>query len=116
MACIHGNDPRTCIVCKTLAEVDSLTGQGSGRQQARATAPVDLVSRGGHSQGLERAHHFGFHIAVFAAILVAAAISVWFVAGIIFSAIRLIEVLLVAVAAGTLGYRVGRARGRRERR
>lgn len=116
MACIHGNDPRTCIVCKTLAEVDTITGQGSGRQKARPTAPVDLASRGDHSQSLERAHHYGFHIAVFAAVLVAAAISVWFVAGVIFAAVRLIEVLLVAVVAGTLGYRLGHARGRREHR
>jgi Flp pilus assembly protein TadB len=124
MACIHGNDPRTCIVCKTLAEVDSMTGKETGGRRATTTrsasrratetAPVDLVSRSDRTPSTGGGHRFGFHVAVFAAVLIAAAISVWFVAGIVFAFIRLIEIVLVAIVAGTLGYRVGRARGRRE--
>ena len=117
MACIHGNDPRSCIVCQTLAEVDTLTGKsaaGSGR--ARTAAPVDIVGRGDRTPATESGHHFGFHVAVFLAVLVAAAISVWFVAGVVFAFIRVFEVLLVAAVAGTLGYRLGRARGRHEPR
>jgi Flp pilus assembly protein TadB len=116
MACIHGNDPRSCIVCQTLAEVDTLSGKSSaGSGRARTAAPVDIVSRGDRTPA-ESGHHFGFHVAMFLAVLVAAAISVWFVAGVVFAFIRVFEVLLVAVVAGTLGYRVGKSRGRREHR
>ena len=114
MACIHGNDPRSCIVCQTLAEVDTLTGKSAGSGRASKAAPVDIVSRGERSPSTGNGHHFGMHVAVFAAVLIAAAISVWFVAGVVFAFIRVFEVLLVAAAAGTLGYRLGRARGRRE--
>jgi len=118
MACVHGNDPRTCIVCKTLAELDSMTGNAAaGGRRATTAAPVDIVSRGGGDRTPARGGgHFGYHVAVFAAVLIAAAISVWFVAGIVFAFIRVFEVLLVAAVAGTLGYRLGRARGRREQR
>ncbi|MBO0692250.1 MAG: hypothetical protein J2P58_05085 [Acidimicrobiaceae bacterium] len=115
MACVHGNDPRTCIVCQTLREVDSLSGTSTGNRQARTAAPLDLTSRGDRTPASGDGHRFGFHVAVFAAVLIAAAISVWFVAGVVFAFIRVIEVLLVAVVAGTLGYRLGRVRGRRER-
>jgi len=125
MACVHGNDPRTCIVCKTLAELDSMTGNAgttgsaaAGGRRARTAAPVDIVNRGrgDRTPATGEGHHFGFHVAVFVAVLVAAAISVWFVAGIVFAFIRLFEIVLVAAVAGTLGYRLGRARGRRENR
>lgn len=133
MACIHGNDPRSCFVCQTLREADSYTAAPSaGGRRGRASAPADVVGRtaptpaprpdrtpaGGAEYGDSgggSGSRFGFHVAVFALVVLAAAISVWFVAGIIFSLIRVFEILLVAVLAATLGYRVGRVRGRHER-
>lgn len=116
MACIHGNDPRTCIVCKTLREVDTLSGKPAGGRRAPSSAPVDIVGRPDRTPASGGGHHVGYHLAVFAAVLVAAAISIWFLAGAVYALFRLIEVLVVALLAGTLGYRIGRARGRHERR
>jgi hypothetical protein len=39
---------------------------------------------------------------------------VWIVAGLVFALIHLIEIIVVAGVAGTLGYRLGHYRGRHE--
>jgi hypothetical protein len=125
VACIHGNDPSTCSVCQTLADIDALTGtsgQGKGtggRSRTRRAdrgggdraGRVDIIT--GRGQPATR-RSFGTHVAIFVVVLVLAAASVWIVSGIVFAFIRLLEIIVVAGVAGTLGYRLGHYRGRHE--
>lgn len=132
--CVHGNDPRTCMVCQTLREVDS-GGLSSGAQQTatrqsstrqtreRQAAPVQTApnrptsnGRASNREGGGGGHHVGFYLVVLALLVVLAIVSVWVVAGVVFTLIRLFDVILAAAVAGWLGYRIGRARGRREGR
>jgi len=53
-------------------------------------------------------------VAIFLVVFALAAASVWVVAGIFFAIVRLIEVVIVAIVAGTLGYRLGHYRGRHQ--
>jgi hypothetical protein len=142
VACIHGNDPSTCSVCQTLAEIDTLSGTpGSGKGGGgRARQPRSGGGGGGGGAGRFRrlrADHdggerpgrvdiitgrgrppstrsVGTHVAIFVVVLVIAAASVWIVAGLVFALIHLIEIIVVAGVAGTIGYRLGHYRGRHE--
>jgi hypothetical protein len=130
VACIHGNDPSTCSVCQTLADIDALTGTSGQGKGTGGRSRTHRADRGGGSRaGGERGgrvdiitgrgqpatrRSFGTHVAIFVVVLVLAAASVWIVSGIVFAFIRLLEIIVVAGVAGTLGYRLGHYRGRHE--
>jgi hypothetical protein len=139
VACIHGNEPSTCSVCKTLAEIDALSGtQGSGKGNGGRARPQRADDSDGrfrrqradrHHDGGERpgrvdiitgrgrpasTRSVGTHVGIFVVVLVVAAASVWIVSGIVFALIHLLEIIVVAGVAGTLGYRLGHYRGRHE--
>jgi hypothetical protein len=135
VACIHGNDPSTCSVCQTLADIDALSGPpGSGKGRGGRVRPPQVDGGGGRfrrprTDGGERAgrvdiltgrgrpastRSVGTHVAIFVVVLVVAAASVWIVSGLVFALIHLIEIIVVAGVAGTLGYRLGHYRGRHE--
>jgi hypothetical protein len=120
VTCAHGNDPSTCSVCTTLAEIDALSvtpaasAGGRRRRGGAATgqptaARVDIIT--GKDRPATR-RSFGTHVALFVVVLAVAAASVWIVSGIVFAFIRLLEIVVVAAVAGTLGYRLGHHRGR----
>ena len=52
------------------------------------------------------------HAGVTVAVILVAAITFWFLAGVAYRIFHLVELLVVAGAAGALGYRIGH-RGRR---
>jgi hypothetical protein len=128
VACIHGNNPSSCAVCKTLAEIDALGGSRTATATAGA-GPAGRRGRRNRAQGDPRItpveiitgrgrpatkRSFGAHVAIFLVVFALAAASVWIVAGIFFAIVRLIEVIIVAIVAGTLGYRLGHYRGRHQ--
>jgi hypothetical protein len=57
----------------------------------------------------------GRHIAIAVLMVIAAVVAFWIVAGVVFALLRLLEIVIVAAVAGVLGYRLGRARGHRDR-
>jgi len=112
-------------VCKTLAQIDALSGtrtttatSSTGRRGRRSRVqsdaritPVEIIT--GRGRPATR-RSFGTHVAIFLLVFALAAASVWVVAGIFFAIVRLIEVVIVAIVAGTLGYRLGHYRGRHQ--
>ncbi len=116
--CQHGLPSADCLICKTLA------GQGAVRSAPVATEaprhrfrhrnaappldrpPVEVVTRP------QRGSLFS-HPGLLVALAVGAAIAGWFVAGAVFALLRVLEIGVVALFSGWVGYRWGLARGRR---
>jgi Flp pilus assembly protein TadB len=119
--CIHGFSPGQCLICQTLNPAED------GRSRRRtATAERDpspsgrRASRGGPVEVVDDRRPSGprrgtSHVLVAVAVIVLAIAAFWVVSGIVFALLRVLEILIVALATGMLGYRLGRARGRRER-
>jgi Flp pilus assembly protein TadB len=119
--CIHGFSPDQCLICQTLNPAKD------GRSRRRtATAERDpaysgrRASRGGPVEVVDDRHpsrprRATTNILIAVVVIVVAIAAFWVVSGIIFALLRLLEIVIVAVVAGLLGYRLGRARGHRER-
>lgn len=97
MACIHGYDPSDCLICR------SLEPSSAGGRPAVATSATTERRRG----------HLATHALVLLVVLVLAALSGWLVTRLLYAIFHLAELVIVAGLAGTLGYRLGHARGRR---
>jgi len=137
--CIHGFAPGSCLICQTLdggsgsKKVDSpspkvattvATGHGvatsrAGRQGRQRVAdgpgPVRpdrvLAPRDGrHSSGA------AVKVVGAVAVLGIAALFAWLVVGFVFGILHLVEIIVLAGAAGWVGYQVGRVKGRHEER
>lgn len=95
--CSHGLPADDCLICRTLPA-------GSSPSSGRAPEP----------------HHHSHSVAltVSGALLALGAVAVvaWIVVGVVFAALRIIELALVAGAAGWAGYKLGHFRGSRRPR
>jgi Flp pilus assembly protein TadB len=114
VACIHGYDPGSCVICSTLG---SAPPRDTTRRRRRtpgtgAAARVEVLRTG----AAQRRHggRLGVHALALVGVLVLAGLSFWLVTSIVYAVVRLAELVVVAGVAGALGYRVGRARGRRD--
>ena len=126
--CQHGFPADSCIICSTLAAgrpsttqappaVRPPVGQPGGwspdlPQGGRASSP------GGRSGGdpVRSGRRLATTSAVLTVLAVIAVVGiVWAVAGAVFAVLRLVELFAGIVVAGWVGYRIGVARGRRER-
>jgi Flp pilus assembly protein TadB len=122
--CLHGFEPGHCLICQTLGPSTSSSSTGS-----RPTRSERRAGRDGHSSGVASggpvevvdarprtvAPRSGRHIAIAVLMVIAAVVAFWIVAGVVFALLRLLEIVIVAAVAGVLGYRLGRARGHRDR-
>lgn len=125
--CLHGFESGQCLICRTLAPSADRDGPrskhrvgappsttGADRRPAATapvfSAPVEVVD--GRPRGRLTPARRTVAVLVTAVVAIAA---VWLVAGAVFALLRLLEVFVVAAATGVIGYRLGRARGHRER-
>lgn len=130
--CLHGLDPSACLICRTLAG-DGAPGAAAGprrgtrRVQPREAAPgpdtgwaptpparsAPLVA-----PAPATGHHLGpvAMLVVAAALLVAVGAAVWLLVGVVFTILRVFELVAVAGGAGWAGYRIGHFRGSRHPR
>ena len=95
--CPHGIDRGTCLICSTLG----LTGVPTGRPDVITTAP-------------RRRRRFGLLGTAVIALVVLAAI--WLAIGLVWSAVRGAELIVVGALCGYVGYRIGRFVGRHQAR
>ena len=58
----------------------------------------------------------GAHLALVVAAVVVAGLIAWLVVGVVFAIFHVIELVIVAGAAGWAGYRLGHYRGRHQKR
>lgn len=91
--CPHGLPASECLICRTLPS---------------PTDPAPTERHHSHSLALRAS---GALVALAAVALVA-----WIVVGLVFAALRIVELALVAAAAGWAGYRLGHFRGSRRPR
>jgi hypothetical protein len=128
MACIHGFAPSECLICRTLSSdayaPTSARTVAPGRTERRRGrirgGPVEVVRpgrAGGGAGGAGGGHWLGplSHVLVGVAAVVALLAVLFFVAGIVFAVLRLVELVAVAVVVALVAYRLGRARGHRDR-
>jgi hypothetical protein len=143
-ACLHGFPPDDCLICRTLAgggsgPADEPAPARRGRRERTAAAPrrpdpasadpalgiaadpptarPDAVYPPGSTPGRGRApRNPSAHLMAVILGLVVIALLAWMVAGVVFAVFHVIELALVAVAAGWAGYRLGYFRGSRARR
>jgi uncharacterized membrane protein len=100
------------LICKTLGSTTTTTAARPGRRSANTASssvadrpPVEVVSRPRRSSGSR--------LGLWLLALVAAALAIWFIVGLVSTVLHVIALVAVAAAAGWLGYRVGHWQGRR---
>ncbi|MGH9077613.1 MAG: hypothetical protein ACRDY0_09225 [Acidimicrobiales bacterium] len=102
--CAHGFDAHDCLICATL---DSRAPAGR-RRPAAPVVTAEVVGRP-RRIGLR----VGAGLALAGGAVAVVAVTVFLVAGIVFTILRLAELAVVAAAVGWAAYRVGYHRGRR---
>lgn len=90
ITCPHGLPASECLICPRLPD-------------ASKAVAVPAPRRGS----------VGLHVAGVVAAVAVLGVVVWFVYGVVFGILHILELVLVAAAAGWAGYRVGHFRGRR---
>lgn len=109
--CLHGLQPDTCLICQTLATkpAPANTRDRGGRSPR---SPRSLPALGPEDRGPERpARRFSLAGAV--ALVLATIVVAWVVVAALWTTFRVVELALVAAAAGWLGWRLGVWHGRR---
>lgn len=120
--CPHGLDPAQCLICKTLGTSSRSTVTeepprarsrfGDRTQRADVQRP-DVVYAPPPSA---KPRNLGMHMILVILAVVLLALAAWMIAGLVFAVLHLIELVLVAAAAGWAGYRLGHFRGSRDKR
>jgi len=121
--CAHGFPQSECLICKTLGTGPSQT-MTARTKVASAPAPADELTVGQGSRSLatrqapaaEEAPRDRRGTSTFWAVvlvLVVGGLLLWAFAGVVSIAFRIGEYVLLALAAGWVGYKLGHARGRR---
>jgi hypothetical protein len=126
--CIHGFTPDSCLICQTLQPAPARTkAPKAGRRGAleRSAAPPsaavarpDAIITGPveHRSRLP----LSFRIGVGLLLLVFVSLALFWVIGIVYAALRLVELVATALVAGWAGWKLGvhhgRSQARKERR
>jgi hypothetical protein len=122
--CPHGFSPTECLICEALGTGDAhstttATKPAKGRRARNARAdqgavvPSQILAPDQRRGGRRRST--GGSLAAIAIGLVIAVIAAVALAGVVFTILRIFELVLVAAAAGWVGYHLGHFRGVRQR-
>lgn len=122
--CIHGYTPDSCLICQTLQHAPAKTRErGSGRRDERALAtgpPAAAVARPDaiFTGPAKRHSRVPLSLRVGAGLLMLALVGImlFWVIGIVYAALRLVELVATALVAGWAGWKLGVHHGRREAR
>ncbi len=115
--CLHGLPPGECLICRTLG-IGSGAGAGGGTGAAPGPARVvpGPARAGSDPSRYPRPRGAAHLVGWVAAGVVVAGVAAWLLLGVAFAVLHLLELVVVAGAAGWVGYRVGHFRGRRDGR
>jgi hypothetical protein len=109
--CLHGLEPDTCLICQTLATKPSSPAKGERRDRS-GRSPRSLPVASPEDRGPYRPAR-RFSVAGALALLLATVIVGWVVVAALWTTFRVLELALVAAAAGWVGWRLGVWHGRR---
>jgi Flp pilus assembly protein TadB len=128
--CIHGFEPGTCLICKTLdGSPKTATKQaaqgGEGKRGRRAARAAQSVERAAPPIAVrpdavlpakqDTGSGVGLRVMGILFLIILAAVAVWFVFGLVIHILHIVELIAVAVGAGWLGWKLGVHHGRRSR-
>ncbi len=122
--CAHGLEASQCLICQTLGTAPSpqvaTEGPPRGRRfghgdRTPQTARPDIVFSP-NAPPQRRTRSLGFHVGLLIVAVLAVGLVVWLVAGIVLALLHVAELVLVALAAGWAGYRIGKHRGAKQSR
>lgn len=126
--CIHGFDPADCLICRTLAPARPSVASEPERTRHRrrvAPAPTALPSAppvrpdtvySPSASGTRRGRSLGTSLVLVLMALLAIGAAIWILAGVVFTVLHLLELIVVAGGAGWVGYRIGHFKGARHPR
>jgi hypothetical protein len=98
-SCQHGLTQEDCLLCRLPIPAEEARAAGVFQPAPPARRPSLL----------------GTHFLLLAAVVAVIGVVAWIVAGAVFAIFHVVELLVVAVAAGWAGYRLGFYRGGRKR-
>ena len=107
--CIHGFSPESCLICQTLQQAPPAT-----KKRAGVPAPVrpDAVIAPRERQGPRLP--VSLRVGGWLIVLAAVGVALFFVIGVIYAALRLVELAATALVCGWVGWKLGVHHGRRE--
>ena len=119
--CSHGFSTDACLICRTLGTTQTATADpahmiargGSSPSSGPAPARPDAVYPLATVPG--RKGHWGTIVLVLMGLLAVGA-AAWILAGIVLTALHVLELVAIAAGAGWVGYRIGHFRGSRHPR
>ena len=117
--CVHGFTRDGCLICRTLAAGESATTRvveqrPQRRDRVAPDRPEVLDTR--PDAGVR--HHrslTGSLVLVLAAALAAGA-AAWILVGLVFTVLHVLELIVVGLGCGWVGYKIGHFRGSRQPR
>ena len=110
--CAHGLDAATCLICSTLA-AGTTTSTPITAPSAVPGGRVEVVRPGkaAHAHRPRTLGLVGWMVA-----LIAVALLGWWVLGLIWAVLRIVELVAVGIVCGYGGYKVGVISGRHQAR
>jgi Flp pilus assembly protein TadB len=106
--CLHGLEPDSCLICQTLATKPASPAKADGTRRPPRSLPALSTDDRGPDRPARR-----FSVAGALALVLASVIVVWVVVAALWTTFRVLELALVAAAAGWIGWRLGVWHGRR---
>jgi hypothetical protein len=122
--CIHGYTPDSCLICQTLQQAPAKTRERrSGRRDAGALATGPRAAAVARPDAIftgpvEHRSRVPLSLRLGAGLLVLALVGImlFWVIGIVYAALRLVELVATALVAGWAGWKLGVHHGRRQAR
>ena len=120
--CIHGYPPGACLICQTLGHGPAVPELGHTRTRRRRSTSVEPTA--GASRAVQpdedrapsRRGSLGLRLTGLALAVVITVLVMWWVIGLVWAVLHILELVAIALAAGYVGFRVGTAHGRRDTR
>jgi hypothetical protein len=120
--CIHGYPPGSCLICQTLGQGPDDPESGRTKTRRRRSNSVESpvaaapATRPTEGPAPARRGSLGLRLTGLALAVVIAALVVWWVIGLVWAVLHVLEIVAAALAAGYIGFRLGTVHGRRSAR
>jgi len=116
--CAHGFDPAECLICRTLGSSTATAERPRDHRHrsgpATAVTPSQVQTAPPTAPKPRPGRRMGTHLAMVVVASAVIVLAVILASGVLFTALRLFELVVVALGAGWVGYRLGYLRGSRQ--
>jgi hypothetical protein len=110
--CIHGMDSASCLICRTLGTTTA-TAATADRTTSIPTGRPEVIQ----GQRRARSHRIGgLGLVGWLFVIVGLAVLGWWVLGLVWAVLRIVELVAVGLLCGYVGYKIGVVAGRHKAR